>query len=133
MMYTFNHTLEPEQVVPPAVSSGLGTVNGTYDDETGTLSFSLRFNYLTGPTTGANIYGPASPGSNAGVQVPLPSFSGGVQDFPLGVTDGRMPATGKNSYPITPAQAADLLAGLWYVSILTAAYPQGEIRAQLTL
>jgi len=33
---------------------------------------------------------------------------------------------------LTPAQAADLLAGRWYVNIHTARYPGGEIRAQVT-
>jgi hypothetical protein len=32
---------------------------------------------------------------------------------------------------LTPQQANDLLAGLWYVSVATAAYPSGEVRGQL--
>jgi hypothetical protein len=33
---------------------------------------------------------------------------------------------------LTEAQAADLLAGRWYVNIHTAANPGGEIRGQVT-
>ncbi|MDO9197071.1 CHRD domain-containing protein, partial [Rhodoferax sp.] len=34
---------------------------------------------------------------------------------------------------LTPAQAADLLAGKWYASIHTPAHPAGEIRGQMIL
>jgi hypothetical protein len=34
---------------------------------------------------------------------------------------------------LTAAQAADLLAGKWYVNIRTAAHPGGEIRGQMIL
>jgi hypothetical protein len=34
---------------------------------------------------------------------------------------------------LTPAQAADLLSGKWYVSIETSAHPRGEIRGQMML
>lgn len=32
---------------------------------------------------------------------------------------------------LTDAQAADMMAGLWYVNIHTTRYPGGEIRGQL--
>ncbi|MDB5871314.1 MAG: hypothetical protein JWQ07_756, partial [Ramlibacter sp.] len=32
---------------------------------------------------------------------------------------------------VTPAQAADLMAGLWYVNIHSTQFPGGEIRGQL--
>ena len=32
---------------------------------------------------------------------------------------------------LTPAQMADLMAGLWYVGISTRAWPAGEVRGQI--
>ncbi len=61
--------------------------------------------------------GPAEPGKNAGVAVPIGQT----------VTSR---ASGKAT--LTDAQAADLMAGRWYVNIHTAANKGGEIRGQVT-
>jgi CHRD domain len=71
---------------------------------------------LTGPATAAHFHGPAEPGKNAGVAVPI------------------TPATGPmhGSVTLTDAQASDLLAGHWYVNVHTDANKGGELRGQLT-
>lgn len=53
----------------------------------------------------------------AGVAVPIPNVA-------------ASPAQG--SATLTDAQAADLLAGRYYINIHTAANPAGEIRGQVT-
>jgi hypothetical protein len=35
-------------------------------------------------------------------------------------------------FAITPTQAQELAAGLWYVQVASAEFPQGEIRGQIT-
>jgi hypothetical protein len=71
---------------------------------------------LSGAATAAHFHGPADPGKNAGVAVPI--------------TPNTSPLEGSTT--LTDAQAADLQAGRWYVNVHTAANPGGEIRGQLT-
>jgi len=101
--------------VPPNQSAGSGKMTGTYDTASKKLSWQGSYSGLSGNPTAAHFHGPAEPGKNAGVVVPLketgPSFSGNAD--------------------LTDAQAADLLAGRWYLNIHTQANPGGEIRGQV--
>jgi hypothetical protein len=116
---TMQARLSPQSEVPPAVSMGQGTAQVWLNKETGGLRWKVEYSGLTGPATMAHFHGPADPGVNAGVVVPVkppipsPSFEGEAT--------------------ITPAQAQDLLAGKWYFNIHTAKYPGGEIRGQVVL
>jgi hypothetical protein len=118
---TFEIALTGQKEVPPNATSATGIMIGTYDNATNTLSFSVTFNGMTGTTTAAHFHGPAAPGVNAGVQIPLVGF-------PAPVTSG----TYSNSYVLTPLQESQLLSGLWYLNIHTTVWPGGEIRGQLT-
>jgi hypothetical protein len=55
-------------------------------------------------------------GANAGVVVPI---------------TGPLVSPIKGSAVLTAAQAADLMAGKWYVNVHTAANPGGEVRGQV--
>jgi hypothetical protein len=102
--------------VPPNTSAGTGTVTATFDTGTKELSWKGDYSGLSGPATAAHFHGPADAGKNAGVAVAIkPSTS---------------PFSG--SAKLTDTQAADLLAGRWYVNVHTAANPGGEVRGQLT-
>jgi len=103
--------------VPPNTSPGKGTAEVSYDTASKKLSWTVTYSGLTGPATAAHFHGPAEPGKNAGVAVPIPDIA-------------KSPAEG--SAMLTEAQAADLLAGKYYVNIHTAANKGGEIRGQLT-
>jgi hypothetical protein len=102
--------------VPANASAGSGTVSAKFDKATNVLSWNVTYGGLSGPAKAAHFHGPATAGVNAGVVVPLT----GSLDSPINGT-----AT------LTPAQAADLLAGKWYLNVHTAAIPGGEIRAQV--
>jgi hypothetical protein len=101
--------------VPPTDSPGTGTGNITWNSDTKTLSWSIEFSGLTGPAVAAHFHGPADPGANAGVAVPI--------------TDLESPSEG--SATLTDAQAAELAAGKWYVNFHTEKFPDGEIRGQV--
>jgi hypothetical protein len=113
---TFTGQLNGEKEVPPATSAGTGDVIATLDKQTHVLTWKVTYSGLTGPVRAAHLHGPAKAGANAGVVVP---FTGELLS----------PIEGKAT--LTPAQVTDLLAGLWYVNLHTAANPGGEIRAQL--
>ena len=102
--------------VPPVTTPGNGLLTASYDSGTKMLTWTATYSGLTGPATAAHFHGPAAPGANAGVVVPFSSPASPIQ----------------GSATLTDAQAADLLAGRWYVNVHTAANPGGEIRGQVT-
>jgi hypothetical protein len=96
-------------------STGAGKGVFTYDPATLVLTYSIEYTGLTGPAAAAHIHGPAEAGANAGVVVPF--------------TSAASPITGTAT--LTEAQAAELLAGKYYVNVHTAANRGGEIRGQI--
>src|ERR1700687_3263169 len=110
-------TLDGKSEVPANTTAGKGTADIDYDAASKKLTWKLTYSGLTGPATAAHFHGPAEPGKNAGVAVAIPAAA-------------LSPAEG--SATLTDAQAADLMAGKFYINIHTAANPGGEIRGQVT-
>lgn len=113
----YKASLNAKSEVPPNASAATGTANINYDPATKKLSWTLTYSGLTGPATAAHFHGPAEAGKNAGVAVAIPNA-------------GKSPVEG--SATLTAAQAADLVAGKYYVNVHTQANPGGEIRGQVT-
>ena len=111
---SFKADLKASEEVPPNDSKATGTVTATYDTASKKLTWKGNYSGLSGPATMAHFHGPAEPGKNAGVAVPI--------------TPSTSPF--ENSANLTDAQAADLMAGRWYVNVHTGAHPGGEIRGQ---
>ncbi|QPF82891.1 CHRD domain-containing protein [Bradyrhizobium genosp. L] len=110
-------TLSGKTEVPPNTSAGTGTADIDYDAASKKLTWKLTYSGLSGPATAAHFHGPAETGKNAGVAVAIPNATSSPVD---------------GSATLTDAQAADLLAGKYYVNVHTAANPGGEIRGQVT-
>ena len=110
-------TLNGKSEVPANTSAGTGTAEIDYDPASKKLTWTLTYTGLSGPATAAHFHGPAEADKNAGVAVAIPNA-------------GTSPVQG--SATLTDAQAADLVAGKYYINIHTAANPGGEIRGQVT-
>jgi len=101
--------------VPPTGSKGTGVVTATYDTVSKMLSWKGSYKDLTGPATMAHFHA-GEAGKNGPVVVPI--------------TPSASPFAGSTT--LNDAQAAELLAGKWYVNVHTEANKGGEIRGQVT-
>lgn len=114
----FHATMNGAQEVPPKQTQGTGEALATLDTTSKQLSYTVTWEGLSGPATAAHFHGPAAPGANAGVLVPI---------------GGKSPTSPVHgSATLTDAQVQDLEAGKVYVNVHTAANPGGEIRGQMT-
>ncbi len=113
---TFNAALSGSNEVPAVETKGSGNAVVTYDTVTKQLTWTITFSGLTGDPTVAHFHGPAGPKENAKVAVLI----------------GKAPKSpAKGSATLTDEQAADLLAGRWYINIHTEKNRPGEIRGQV--
>jgi hypothetical protein len=115
-MVKMSATLDGAQQSPPLDAAGKGTAEVTYDTDTKTLTWTIEYSDLSSAPAAGHFHGPADKGSNADVAVP---FSGDLAS-PI-----------KGSATLTDAQAADLMAGKYYINLHTPAHKAGEIRGQV--
>ncbi len=116
-LIAFTTQLRAANEVPPIASQASGSVDAVLDKKTNLFRWKVSYTGLSGPARAGHFHGPAAIGVNAGIVLPWAS-----------------PVTSpmEGSATLTPAQAADLIAGRWYANIHTAANPGGEIRGQMT-
>ena len=111
--------------IPISVSSATGKLNIFYTKETRTLNYSMNWTGLSGAPTSIGIFGLAPEG-----YIVTPG-SPAVQ----ALTTTGLTATNKTSGTLLAdgfvVKEQDLLNGMYYIVIRTAAYPNGEIRAQI--
>jgi len=115
-MVKMTATMDGAHEVPANDSAGKGTADVTFDTDTKKLDWTIEYSGLSGPAMAGHFHGPAEPGKNADVQVPL---------------KGELASPIKGSATITDEQAKDLMAGKYYVNLHTAAHKGGEIRGQV--
>jgi len=113
---SYKAALTGKDEVPPNDSKGTGAVRAKLDTVTMKLTWTVKYEGLSGPATAAHFHGPAKPGENAGPIITLSA--------PL-----TSPITGEAT--LTKEQADGLAKGLWYLNVHTAAHQSGEIRGQL--
>ena len=84
----------------------------------GEVAVGCSYDGLVGDAFAAHIHGPAGPGSNGPVILPL---------TPSGATSGVITGGGT----LTPMQVQQILEGQTYINLHTATFPGGEIRGQI--
>ena len=112
----FRAVLNGREAVPRSDSAGQGELVAVLNRKTGLLQWKLSFSQLSGPVRSASFH---SPGMGGEVAARVLSLGRSV----LSPSEGRA--------VLTPKQRADLLHGQWYVNLVTARYPDGEMRGQL--
>jgi hypothetical protein len=111
--YAARLVLSGEEEVPPAESDATGTAIIVIVPARDMVCWKLSWENAPGDVIAAHIHGPAQPGVNAGVLVPL-------------TVD---PAMGCTTDSDADAIAAD--PGNYYVNIHSTVFPGGFLRAQL--
>jgi len=94
-------------------SAARGSLTANYSPSRRILAWRLSYSGLSGPITWAEFRGPDIEGTDSAI-VPI--------NLPLEGNPHPGAAT------LTDRQAADLVAGRWYVILKTERYPAGELR-----
>jgi hypothetical protein len=113
----FTTTMTAQEEVPPTNSKGSGNAEATLDTQSHQFTYRVTWGGFASQVIAAHFHGPAAPGKNAGVQVPIDG------------SNPQSPATG--SATLTPEQQQQLMSGMWYVNVHTKNHPPGAIRGQL--
>lgn len=111
-----NAKLEGANEVPSVMTNAAGVLEATLTPDTNVLMWKITYSGLSGPATSAHFHGLAMPGQNAAIVVPI---------------TGSLVSPIIGSATLSPSQAADLVAGKWYVNLHTVANPDGEARGQV--
>jgi hypothetical protein len=110
-------SLNGSNEVPPTQSRGSGYFEAVYRPSTKVLEYRLNLVGLTGPITMGYLHGPADPRENVEKVAPI-----NIAIYDNTIWDG---------VTLTEQQAAEVVAGQWYVEVRTIEYPDGEIRGQI--
>ena len=118
----FMADLQPAEGVD---SQGMGMADVTVDTEAMTVTWTMMAEGLTGEAGAAHFHGPATPEETAPPVIDMTVDGTDETEEPVAqdILEGRA--------DLTEEQLADLEAGLYYINVHTAEYPDGEIRGQV--
>ena len=113
------------QPVEGVDSQGMGMADVTVDTEAMTVTWTMMAEGLTGEAGAAHFHGPATPEETAPPVIDMTVDGTDETEEPIAqdILEGRA--------DLTEEQLADLRAGLYYINVHTAEYPDGEIRGQV--
>ncbi len=119
--FLFTTRLSGAQEVPAVTTNGKGFGRVVLNAAENQITASFYWEGLSSGTISGHIHGPAAVGVNAPVLFNMNPTTG--------LTSG---STIDRTFTVTPAQVADLRAGLWYFNIHTTNFTGGEIRGQIS-
>ncbi len=124
--YTANVQLNGATEVPPVNTTGTGTANIIYYPDTKTITYTLTWQLgsNTAMTTGMHFHGSDTGGSTTSSPIVIEI---------TGFTTNSSGTLSGTTRALTDVEAAQLLAGKWYVNIHSSTFPAGEMRANITL
>ena len=112
----FTATIDGAQETPPNASAATGTGTFVMDTDANTLSMSITYSGIANDDLlPSHIHGFAGPGAPAGIVYPFANSTSPINEV----------------WNFMEAQQANIIAGLTYVNIHSAAFPAGEIRGQI--
>lgn len=117
--YAVSGNASGSQEVPAVTTTATGSLSGTYNATTNSLSYTITWTGLSGIATDAHLHGPAAIGVSAGVLVPLT------------ITTNAATGTATGTATLTDDAETALLSGNVYYNIHTVANVDGEIRGQI--
>lgn len=132
--FQFYATLTGANEIPPNNDPTVTT--GSFSLMGNSLSFTVNVPLITFIAQSAYIQGPALPGSNSPVIFDLggPVFHSGSQGDPpyAAFFSPYTPPFGAGPFDLTDSQVSELMGGLWYVNVTSSAFPNGQIRGQIS-
>ncbi len=114
--------LDGNQLVPARPGAGNGTMDLAYNKTTRVLTYTVKWNSLSGVPTRIGIHGPAGAGFNSAA---IQNLTSGFTAAATGTFTGTFLVDG------LVVKEADLLRGGFYLVVGTAAAATGEIRGQI--
>ncbi|WP_449436484.1 CHRD domain-containing protein [Pedobacter steynii] len=124
--YTATVQLTGSNEVPMVTTTGNGTANITYSEQSKTIGYTITWQLgsATATTTGMHFHG-ADNGSNSTsspIVIEIPGFS----------TTSSGTLTG-STRALNATEISQLLAGKWYVNIHSSNFTSGEMRGNIVL
>jgi hypothetical protein len=118
---------------PPVSTTGSGTLNAVYNEDTKKISYTINWTLgsSTDKTVGMHLHGPATTTENASIIIGIPLSSTGTGDYDGGGSDSGTGTVSGQTRALTEAEEEQLLGGLWYLNVHSTTYPNGELRGQL--
>ncbi len=121
--------LSGSQESPASTSAALGKMDVFYSKGLRTLTFSVEWSGLTGPVTAMHIHGLAPAGYTTGIVQTLSTSAIVKCNASSSTACGRYAGTMQVDGFVVKEE--DLINGMYYVNLHTAAFPGGEIRGQI--